>query len=385
MRKPPIAFRKTKGCTLGVELELQIIDLQSFDLSSSASELLAYLETQAIPATISPELTESMIEVSVGVFDSWTELRERLRVVKEQMLDAADWLNVGLSGGGAHPFQQWQDRQIFDKQRFQKLSSLYGYLAKQFTVFGQHIHVGCESGDQALWRIHALNRFVPHFIALAASSPFFQGEATSFHSSRLNTVDAFPFSGRVPYVVSWDRFVRDHYEPMLKNGVIKSMKDFYWDIRPKPEYGTIELRVCDTPLHVDRAALLAGYLQLLCEGFAADPRAFRESDYMVYSYNRFQACRFGLDGNYIDPIDQRHTLIRDHLLETLAWLEGCLELNETRVELLEQLHVAALGITDAERLLEVYDRSGAVQDVVRFAIDQWKCQSTPKRLFEDAA
>ncbi len=385
MRKPPIAFRRTRGCTLGVELELQIIDLQSYDLSSSASDLISYLESQTIPATISPELTESMIELSVGVFDSWLDLRDRLRSVKDQLVDAADCLNIGLTGGGAHPFQQWQDRQIFDKQRFQNLSALYGYLAKQFTVFGQHIHVGCASGDQAMERIHQLNRFVPHFIALAASSPFFQGEDTRFHSSRLNTIDAFPFSGRVPSIESWDEFVRDYYQPMVENGVISGMKDFYWDIRPKPEFGTIELRVCDTPLHVDRASLLAGYMQMLCEGLERDPRGFRDSEYMVYSYNRFQACRFGLDGNYIDPTSQNHTSIRSHLNSTLQWLRNCVDMSEERMILFRELHAAAQGATDAERLVHEFQKSSSMEEVVRFAMDQWRMDHVSTHQFEDAA
>lgn len=385
MRKPPIAFRRTRGCTLGVELELQIIDLQSYDLSSSAPDLIGYLETQTIPATISPELTESMIELSVGVFDSWLDLRERLRSVKDQLVDAADCLGVGLTGGGAHPFQQWQDRQIFDKQRFQNLSALYGYLAKQFTVFGQHIHVGCASGDQAMERIHRLNRFVPHFIALAASSPFFQGEVTSFHSSRLNTIDAFPFSGRVPCIESWDRFVRDYYEPMVENGVISGMKDFYWDIRPKPEYGTIELRVCDTPLHVDRASLLAGYMQMLCEGLDKDPRGFHDSEYMVYSYNRFQACRFGLDGNYIDPMNQNHTTIRSHLSSTLQWLRNCVDMSEERMILFRELQTAVQGATDADRLVHEFEKTGSMEEVVRFSMDQWRMDHVSTHQFEDAA
>ena len=145
-------------------------------------------------------------------------------------------------------------------ERFHYSRELYGYLAKQFTVFGQHVHIGVPSGDDALYLLHALSRYVPHFIALSASSPFLQGEDTGFESSRLNSVFAFPLSGRAPFVLTWERV-----QPLLRQDDEHrhraSMKDFYWDIRPKPEYGTIEMRVCDTPLTVDRAAALAGYVQ----------------------------------------------------------------------------------------------------------------------------
>src|SRR5512134_4065470 len=141
---------------------------------------------------------------------------------------------------------------MFDRPRFKQISELYGYLAKQFTIFGQHVHIGCAEGDGALYLLHALSRYIPHFIALAASSPYFQGVDTAFDSSRLNAVFAFPLSGRAPFVQTWDEF-NAFFGKMRAAGIVESMKDFYWDIRPKPEFGTIEVRVCDTPLTITRA------------------------------------------------------------------------------------------------------------------------------------
>jgi carboxylate-amine ligase len=130
----------------------------------------------------------------------------------------------------------WSERRIFRKPRFKEVSALYGYLTKQFIIFGQHVHIGCPSADEALFLLHSLSRYVPHFIALSASSPFVQGADTLFHSARLNSVFAFPLSGRAPFTLSWERFESDFFAKMALTGVVKSMKDFYWDIRPKPEY-----------------------------------------------------------------------------------------------------------------------------------------------------
>jgi carboxylate-amine ligase len=186
---------------------------------------------------------------------------------------------------------------IFDKPRFQQLSQLYGYLAKQFTIFGQHVHIGCADGDSALYLLHALSRYVPHFIALSASSPYHQGVDTAFDSARLNSVFAFPLSGRAPVTLSAGT-ISSPTSRRCAHRVVESMKDFYWDIRPKPEYGTIEVRVFDTPLTVERAAALAAYVQALARWLLIERpvRAVDEDDYLVYTYNRFQACRFGLDG-----------------------------------------------------------------------------------------
>jgi len=225
-------------------------------------------------------------------------------------------------GGGTHPFQQWHEQRIYDRPRFRELSELYGYLSKQFTIFGQHVHVGCEDGDQALWLLHALSRYVPHFIALSAASPYVQGHDTGFDSARLNSVFAFPLSGRAPFVRDWDEFGA-YFDKMMSTGVVQSMKDFYWDIRPKPEYGTIELRVCDTPLTVQKAAALACYLQAICR-YLREERPFEptEDDYLVYTFNRFQACRFGLDGDLVDPKTKQRQKIRDDIIRTLARIDA---------------------------------------------------------------
>ena len=180
------------------------------------------------------------------------------------------------------------------------------------------MHVGCPDADAALLMLHRMSRYIPHFIALSASSPFVQGQDTQFDSARLNSVFAFPMSGRAPFTLSWDEFGK-FFAKTTRTGVVKSMKDFYWDIRPKPEYGTIEIRVFDTPLTVERAAALAGFVQSLASWFLQEqPFMPQEDDYMVYTYNRFQACRFGLDAVYVDPPTGQHMPLRDHILQTLT-------------------------------------------------------------------
>jgi len=315
-------FSSSAALSLGVELELQLVNTVDFDLTSSANDLLELLSRKPFPGTVTPEMTQSMIEVATGIHTQHANLLAELRAIRDALVAACDRLNLGIAGGGTHPFQRWSEQRVFSKPRFEQLSQLYGYLAKQFTVFGQHVHVGCASGDDALFLLHSLGRYVPHFIALSASSPFFQGVDTLFDSARLNSVFAFPLSGRAPFILGWEEFATGYFTKMEATGVVKSMKDFYWDIRPKPEYGTIELRVCDTPLTVERAAALACYLQALCALLLerGEP-APTEDDYLVYTFNRFQACRFGLDGSMVDPRTRERRTIREDILATLRRLE----------------------------------------------------------------
>ncbi len=311
------AFHESEPLTLGVELELQLLNTHDYDLAPYAADMLRLMHKIPLPGSVVPEMTNSMIEISTGICHSSSEVLGQLTLIRDALVKCADKLNIAIAGGGTHPFQQWHERRIYDKPRFQELSQLYGYLSKQFTIFGQHVHIGCPSADAALVMLHRMSRYIPHCIALSASSPYVQGQDTQFDSARLNSVFAFPLSGRAPCVLTWDEFGH-YFDKMTRTGVVKSMKDFYWDIRPKPEFGTIEIRVFDTPLSVERAAALAGFVQSLAAWFLAEqPFVPAEDDYLVYTYNRFQACRFGLDAVYVDPATGGHMPLRDHLLHTL--------------------------------------------------------------------
>jgi carboxylate-amine ligase len=311
-------FRPSQALTLGVELELQLVDRRDGDLTRGATDLFRLTQKKHPGLDIKLEITESMIEVATAVQTTYHGILADLHSLRDAVCDSAALLNVGVCGGGAHPFQVWTDRHIADGPRMRYISELYGYLAKQFTVFGQHVHVGCPDPDAAIRLVHGLGRYVPQFIALAASSPFAQGADTAFDCARMNTVAAFPLSGRMPFVRDWAEF-NAYFAKMRATGVVSSMKDFYWDIRPKPEFGTVEVRVFDTPLRVERAAALAIYTQGIAREILSRPTLEETEDvYLVYGFNRFQACRFGLQGEIVDPVTRTRRVLADDVRETLA-------------------------------------------------------------------
>ena len=320
---PP--FAASRRFTLGVELELQIVEPHGRDLAPRAAELLALVDPARLPGEVKPEITCSMVELSTGVCADSLEARAQLRHTRQVLLEAAGRIGVGLAGGGTHPFQQWSDRRIYDTPRFREVSERYGYLSKQFTVFGQHVHVGCAHGDEALQLLHGLSHQVPHLIALAASSPFVQGVDTGFDSARLNSVFAFPLAGRAPAITRWSEFER-WFGRMAATGIVSGMKDFYWDIRPKPEFGTVEVRVLDTPLSVDKAAALAALVQCMAREIVlappsrlAAPQPLDES--LPYVFNRFQACRFGIDAEVVDARSGERQPLRQALPRLFDRLE----------------------------------------------------------------
>ncbi|HYF21582.1 MAG TPA: glutamate-cysteine ligase family protein, partial [Ramlibacter sp.] len=180
-------------------------------------------------------------------------------------------------------------------------------------------------------------------------------------------------SGRAPFVLQWDEFAGTYFGQMERTGIVESMKDFYWDIRPKPEYGTIEIRVFDTPLTVARAAALAGLVQALAAWFLHEqPFMPAEDDYMVYTYNRFQACRFGLEAVYVDPVTGRHMPLRDHILATLRALAPHAQRLDAgpAIELLAQ--EAEQGHNDARWLRQRQARERLLPEVVRLAGERFR-------------
>jgi len=366
------AFHHSEPLTLGVELELQLVNTNDYDLAPYAEDMLRLMKKTPLPGSVVPEMTNSMIEISTGICHSASEVVGQLTPIRDALVKSADKLNIAVVGGGTHPFQQWHERRIYDKPRFRELSELYGYLSKQFTIFGQHVHIGCPSANAALLMLHRMSRYIPHFIALSASSPYVQGQDTAFDSARLNSVFAFPLSGRAPFVLTWEEFGQ-YFDKMTRTGVVKSMKDFYWDIRPKPEFGTLEIRVCDTPLTLARAVQLAAYARALAAWFQAEPRAPEPDQMCMYAFNRFQACRFGLAGNLI-LADGASCSIAEHVLATLDTVLPYADHPGMRAALVALGEVARKQDGDAHWLRQQHQARGSLGQVVRLACEQWAAQ-----------
>jgi len=364
-------FKPSPGISMGVELELQILNSRDYNLARDAADLLAVLEKNPHPGAIKPEITESMIELNSSIHLSHESLLAELKQIRDALAQAAVQLNLRIAGGGSHPFHKWSERRIYPTERFKHLLEVYGYLAKQFTVFGQHIHIGCPDGDTAIYLTHMLSRYIPHFIALSASSPFQQGADTGFQSSRLNTVSAFPLSGTIPFVQNWNEFAA-YFEKMRGFRVVESMKDFYWDIRPKPEYGTVEIRVLDTPLTVERAAQLAAYAQTLAHHILTQRPLPASADiYLVYRHNRFQACRYGFDAAYVDAYTQQQVPLQQDMLQALDTLAP----HAAQIGTVAALDALRADIAarrgDAAWLRETHGKLGSLNDVARAQSEQW--------------
>src|SRR5450830_1434901 len=376
-----LPFTSSTPFTMGIELELQLVNRRNYNLASDAVDLLTWIAPRELQKQIKLEMTQGMIELNSDIHTRVDHLIEELKELRAALNRGAQYLNIDVSGGGAHPFQHWNEQRITPSERFHHLHEKYGYLAKTFTVFGQHIHIGVPNGDDALYLTHAFSRFVPHFIALSAASPFYQGADTKFDSSRSNVVRAFPLSGTAPVQTKWSEF-ETYYDELLQMGIIGSMKDFYWDIRPKPEYGTVEIRVCDTPLTIEHAAHLGAYAQLLARWILTErPFVIRDDFYLLYQFNRFEASRFGLNGMLAlhaeTPSASTKLPIYEHLLQQLQLLQPYVQNEAEQLTLTRLRHVANERLSDAGWLRKVFAQRGSLNDMMRLSSELWMGQDPP--------
>ncbi|MEM5389671.1 YbdK family carboxylate-amine ligase [Paraburkholderia phymatum] len=365
-------FASSDPFTIGVELEVQVVNTHDYNLTKAATELLNLVREQHFAGAMKPETTEGMIELSTGVCRNFDQLKNELQALRDTLVRAADFLNVGVCGGGTNIFQNWYDQRSDGRERSEYLMGQYGALYQQFTIFGQHVHVGCSDADSALVLLHSLSRYVPHFIALAASSPFVQGCDTQFQCARLNSVAPFPLSGQAPFVTRWSEF-EQYFDRMAVTGLVNSLKDFYWDIRPSPGYGTIEVRVMDTPLRVEWAAAIAAYIQAVARYLLVEkPVRFSERDYEVYKTNRFMACRFGLDGVCVNPQTRHRGPIRDDILATLEAIAGHAQILGAEEGLDTIRRTVADGFGDAMWLRRIYAANDSLHEVARQQCQIWR-------------
>ncbi|UCH16437.1 MAG: glutamate--cysteine ligase [Burkholderiales bacterium] len=363
------AFAECRPFALGIELELQIVNRHDYDLAPQAPDLLRALQRSALPGRFAGRSTRFSVELATEICSGHAEALAHLRELRDALCQAADRIDVGICGGGTHLFNARPAVPRGPGPPPRTLAQLWPELGRQSALFGQHVHIGCPGPDQALVLMQGLGRFVPHLIALAASSPYEGGVNGGFDSLRQRTLSAFPLVGRAPFVLRWSEFEAD-FDRKALTGVVEGLDDVHWDLCPQPATGAIELRVLDAPLTVEKAAALAAYVQCLARWLRIErpfdkllePGAF---DDVVYVFNRFQACRLGLDATFVDPSTHERRTLRDDVKASFDALElHAMELRaEDAIRFLR--FELAEGGNDAAWIRNGVAREGLLAEVVR--------------------
>jgi carboxylate-amine ligase len=311
-----LAFHPSPELQLGVEIELQILDRESGDLAPGAVRILKACEEDTVEGT-SAELMQSMIEVKTGICNDVSEVRDQLVARVQRVRNIASSLGYELAMGATHPFHRTATSTVFPAERYERILDRLGWLTYQRVMFGLHVHVGMPSGDMAIGAINLLMQYIPHLIALSASSPFWQGVDTGLASSRIALYRLLPHAGLPLYFSNWKEF-RRYCKVMMDCQTISSFKDIYWDIRPRPDFGTIEIRACDMPLTLTETLRLVALIHCLAifglRLLEERPRV-RRGDirrHWIAVENKWLATRYGLQAMYVrTPSGKRRALVHD--------------------------------------------------------------------------
>ena len=300
-----IDFNPSPRSSLGVEWELMLVDRGTRALTSGAAEILEEMAPGGEHPKAKKELLQSTIEVITGVCATVSEATADLAGTLAEVVPLADARGLGLMCAGTHPITNWQTQQISDDPRYAKLISDMQWLARRMQIFGVHVHVGVRSPDKVIAMVNALSAYIPHFLALSASSPYWVGGDTGLASARSKVFEGLPTAGLPQQVEGWAGFER-YMETLIRTETIASIKEVWWDIRPHPTYGTVELRICDglpTLAEVGMVAALAQCLVEMMDREIDKGYTLPTPKRWVVQENKWRAARYGLEARIISRED----------------------------------------------------------------------------------
>jgi len=357
-------FGSSAPYTLGLEEEYMLLDPETLELVQRADTILEADHEGEFAARMTCELFQSEIEGQTPICATVAEAAAELRRQRSHLEALVGEQGLVLASAGTHPFGRYEDQVLTDRARYRGLVEQVQYPARRELVFGLHIHVGVPDPETAIKVVRVLRLHIPELIALSASSPFWRGLPSGLCSTRHSVFETFPRSGPPPAFPDWAEFVR-YVEVLEGAGVLEDYTRIWWDVRPHPRLGTVEVRATDAVERVEDAVALAAYVQALVKRAAEGPPwppSCALEDALVRE-NKWQATRHGLEAAVIradaTPIPIRSLILRtlDELGEAASELDG-----ETELLGIEQIVRAGTG---AERQLAVFGATGDIRAVAR--------------------
>ena len=364
-----IVFNGSERPTLGVEIECQIVDESgALATDTAATKILTELEHERF---YKHELLECTVEVITDVCPDVGAVRSDLRGKVDRLIEVSDNLGYRVTCSGTHPFSSWADQTVSPDPRYHRLIETCQWTARRLLIFGIHTHVGVGSGEEAIAIGNSLGTFIPHFLALSSSSPFWQGRDTGLASTRSKIFESLPTAG-LPYQMdNWGQFQR-FMRTLIGAGTIRSIREVWWDIRPHPGFGTIELRICDGIPSMDELCAIVALSQSLVvwlgERYKAgldlpDHRAWTIRD------NKWRAARYGVDAEIIRDEEGNLMSLRRSIGDLVERLETTAEQLGCRDDLMGVNAILERG-TSATRQREVYGRDRDLSKVVDLLVNE---------------
>jgi len=367
-------FGGSTAYSLGVEEEFQLLDPETFELVPVVDRVLE-LVSEADLAQVKHELMQSVVETSTVVCANVGEAVEDLVRLRGIVSSAAERVGAVIASAGTTPVSRWEGQAVTDRPRYRDLVARLQWIARRELIFGLHVHVGVDSADKCLYVFNAIRSELPLLLALSANSPFWQGETTGLQSSRIKVFDAFPRSGMPPALDGgWDE-----YEALLergaKTGLVPDHSYVWWDVRPHPDFGTIEIRICDAQTRLRDTESLTALIQAMVAWhgarFDAGAAPAATVPQLFIEENRWSAARHGLDGEMVD-------FSTDQVVPTRRLL----------VELLDRVEPVAKQLGSGEsfdRIAGMLDRTGASRQLDAWQAGGRSTRAAAEQLVRDTA
>ena len=366
-----IAFKPSERPTLGVEIECQIVDeAGALATDTAATKILAELDDDV---AFKHELLECTIEVITGVCQDVDEVRQDLGGKIKRLSEAAENQGYRVLCTGTHPFSAWADQTVSPDPRYYRLIENCQWTARRLLIFGIHTHVGVGSGEEAIAISRSLSTFIPHFLALSSSSPYWQGRDTGLASVRSKIFESLPTAG-LPYLLdNWGQFQR-FMRTLIGAGTIRSIREVWWDIRPHPGFGTLELRICDGIPTLEETLSIVALSQSLVvwlgERYNAGLDVPEHLQWTIRE-NKWRAARYGLDAEIIRDEEGNLISLRRSIGDLVEKLEPCARNLGCHDELMGIPRILERG-TSATRQREVFSETKDLSRVVDSLVEEMR-------------
>src|SRR6185312_329591 len=342
-----------------------ILDAETLELSNSIETMLEAVGGNDEDGQVKPELMESVLELATNPCRTTAEAGAELRELRARVAKTAGDRGLAIGSAGTHPFAMWEDQRIVARPRYRDLVSALRFVARQEIIFGVHVHVGIDDPDKAIHVANGMRVHVPLLLALSANSPFWRADATGLASTRTPIFRAFPRVGILPTYESWDDYAAK-IGFMVESRVIDDYTYLWYDVRPHPRLGTVEVRVMDAQTRVEHtlglAALIQAMVKELAEHFEAGKRLTRYPHQMV-DENKWLAARHGLDGELVDLPSRERVSTRELARRLLDRLRPHAEELGSTAELAAVEDLLERG-NGAARQLVVHEANHDLREVV---------------------
>jgi glutamate---cysteine ligase / carboxylate-amine ligase len=320
-------FGQSPPFSIGIEEEVMILDAETLALSPEVELLIRESEKRELPGRLKTELFASIVELNTDVCDSVADARAALEELRGAAAQIAEDHGLRIAAAGTHPFSDPEQQQIAADPRYKEFVGFAGVSARRQGVSGLHVHVGVRSPEACYGTLEAVLPWLPLVLALSANSPYLGGRATGLASNRAEILAQLPRAGAPPAFGSygaWEAYVGR----LIGLGLADDYTRFWWDIRPHPRFGTLEIRMPDQPTALELTAALAALVQGLCAALETDTA--QPADRGDYAQNRWSALRFGVAAKLIHPDGTRLVGVAELTDELLGSLGRATKELETR-------------------------------------------------------